>query len=154
MSVKPFNRKWEVAEQRSLTDMWWLCKLWRATFVDMNDVAEDKSWALFRYWQCVERLSEWLWEQFWMSVSVTCWMHESEWCKQRKLWHNLLFCVGWHCLVLCVTQTGGGTWTVRTIVKMSACKRERVWSVTWQMQHHENECEKGAYKGESIRCRF
>ena len=44
--------------------------------------------------------------------------------------------------------------TARTIVKMSARKHERVRSVMWQMQHHENECKKGPYECESIRCRF
>ena len=80
MSVKPFNHEWEAAEQRSLTDMWWLCKRWRGTFINTNDVIEDRGCASFGYWWCLETViqwSQWLWEQFQTSVRVMCRTHES-----------------------------------------------------------------------------
>ena len=80
MSIKPFNRKWEVAAQQSLTDMQWLYKRWHGTFVNMNDVIEDRGCTSFGCWWCIEMViqwSEWLQEWFQTIVRVTCWMCKS-----------------------------------------------------------------------------
>jgi len=73
--LSAFNRQWEVAERRSLTDVWWLCNWWRGTFIDTNDVVDDEGRAwIIDYAMHWKRKSERVWERVWMSVSVTCQM--------------------------------------------------------------------------------
>ena len=51
-TLSAFNCEWEVAEQQSSTDMRWLCNQWHGTFINMNDVVDDKNRAWFRYRPC------------------------------------------------------------------------------------------------------
>ena len=58
--LSAFNHQWEVAERRSLTDVRWLCNWWRGTFIDTNDVVDDKGQAWIRYWLCdALKMEEW-----------------------------------------------------------------------------------------------